>query len=379
MGDVQLDPRHHQGEHGGDGDFNQAVPDPWDGAAPAGPRSMGAALAISEQGGSLRGDQAVLVEGLTKRFDSVMALDGIDFAVPPGSVFGLLGPNGAGKTTVIRILTTILRPDGGHAEVLGIDVARDPAAVRHVIGLAGQYAAVDPNLTGQENLRLIGRLAQMASREVRARSAELLERFDLAGAADRPVRTYSGGMRRRLDVAAALVSRPPVLFLDEPTTGLDLQSRGELWQMIRELVAEGTTVLLTTQYLEEADRLAQRIAVVDHGRVIANDTPAALKAHLGSTVIELGMGEEARAARALELLAASLPARPEREAASLRLASQDGARVLIGVLRSLDDHDLTPATLAVREPSLDDVFLSLTGRRAEDAAGDSHQPQGGAP
>ena len=379
MGDVQLDPRHHQGEYGVDGDFDQAVPDPWDGAAPAEPRSLGAALAISEERGSLRGDRAVLVEGLTKRFDSVMALDGIDFAVPPGSVFGLLGPNGAGKTTVIRILTTILRPDGGHAEVLGIDVARDPAAVRHVIGLAGQYAAVDPNLTGQENLRLIGRLGQMASREVRTRSAELLERFDLAGAADRPVRTYSGGMRRRLDVAAALVTRPPVLFLDEPTTGLDLQSRGELWQMIRELVAEGTTVLLTTQYLEEADRLAQRIAVVDHGRVIANDTPAALKAHLGSTVIELGMGEEARAARALELLAASLPARPEREAATLRLVSQDGARVLIGVLRSLDDHDLTPASLAVREPSLDDVFLSLTGRRAEDAADDGHQPQGGAP
>jgi ABC-2 type transport system ATP-binding protein len=379
MGDVQLDPRHNQGEYGGDGDFNQAVRDPWDGAVPAGPRRMGAALAINEQRGSLRSDQAVLVEGLTKRFESVMALDGIDFWVPAGTVFGLLGPNGAGKTTAIRILTTILRPDGGHAEVLGIDVARDPAAVRYVIGLAGQYAAVDPNLTGQENLRLIGRLAQMANREVRARSAELLERFDLAGAADRPVRTYSGGMRRRLDVAAALVQRPPVLFLDEPTTGLDLQSRGELWKMIRELVAEGTTVLLTTQYLEEADRLAQRIAVIDHGRVIANDTPAALKAHLGRTVIELGMGEEARAARALELLAVSLPARPEREAATLRLASQDGARVLIGVLRSLDDHDLTPATLAVREPSLDDVFLSLTGRRAEDAAGDAHQPQGGAP
>jgi ABC-type glutathione transport system ATPase component len=193
MGDVQLDPRHHQGEYGGDGDFNQAVPDPWDGAAPAGPRRMGAALAINEQRGSLRSDQAVLVEGLTKRFESVMALDGIDFWVPAGTVFGLLGPNGAGKTTAIRILTTILRPDGGHAEVLGIDVARDPAAVRYRIGLAGQYAAVDPNLTGQENLRLIGRLAQMANREVRARSAELLERFDLAEAADRPARTYSAG------------------------------------------------------------------------------------------------------------------------------------------------------------------------------------------
>jgi ABC-2 type transport system ATP-binding protein len=324
-------------------------------------------------------DPAVLVAGLTKRFGSVMALDGIDFTVPAGSVFGLLGPNGAGKTTAIRILVTILRPDAGRAEVLGIDVVRDPVAVRYRIGLAGQYAAVDANLTGQENLRLIGRLAQMPTRQVRVRAAELLERFGLADAADRPVRTYSGGMRRRLDVAAALMSRPPVLFLDEPTTGLDLQSRGELWQMIRELVAEGTTVLLTTQYLEEADRLAERIAVVDHGRVIANDTPAALKSRLGSTVIEMGMGDEIRATRAQDLLGGTLRARPEREATTIRLASQDGARVLIDVLRSLDDQDLTPATLAVREPSLDDVFLSLTGRRAEDAAaGDGQRPQGGA-
>ena len=327
----------------------------------------------------MRNDPAVLVEGLTKRFGSVMALDGIDFTVPSGSVFGLLGPNGAGKTTAIRILTTILRPDGGRAEVLGIDVVGDPVAVRFRIGLAGQYAAVDPNLTGRENLRLVGRLVQLPSGQVRGRAVELLERFGLAEAADRPVRTYSGGMRRRLDVAAALVSRPLVLFLEEPTTGLDLQSRGELWQMIRELVAEGTTVLLTTQYLEEADRLAQRIAVVDHGRVIANDTPAALKADLGSTVIEMGMGDQARATRAQDLLSGTLAARPEREAATIRLASQDGARVLIEVLRSLDDQGLAPATLAVREPSLDDVFLSLTGRRAEDTvAGDGHRPQGGA-
>jgi ABC-2 type transport system ATP-binding protein len=325
-------------------------------------------------------DPAVRVEGLSKRFGSVVALDRIDFEVPPSSVFGLLGPNGAGKTTAIRILTTIIRPDSGRAEVLGIDVVRDPVAVRFRIGLAGQYAAVDPNLTGRENLRLVGRLAQMPGGQVRQRADELLRRFDLAAAADRPVRTYSGGMRRRLDVAAALVSRPPVLFLDEPTTGLDLQSRGELWQMIRELVADGTTVLLTTQYLEEADRLAERIVVVDRGQVIANDTPSALKSHLGSTVIELGMGDERRAAQAEDLLSATLPARPEREAATIRLASQDGARVLIDVLRSLDDQDLTPTTLAVREPSLDDVFLSLTGHRAEDAVtGDGSKPNGSRP
>ena len=217
-------------------------------------------------------DSAILVEGLAKRFGDVVALDGIDFQVPAGSVFGLLGPNGAGKTTAIRILTTILPPDRGRAEVLGLDVVRQADEVRQRIGLAGQYAAVDPNLTGGENLRLTGRLAQLPSADARLRADELLERFDLTDAADRPARTYSGGMRRRLDVAAALVQRPPVVFLDEPTTGLDLHSRNTLWEMIRELVADGTTVLLTTQYLEEADRLAHRIAVVDDGRVIANDT-----------------------------------------------------------------------------------------------------------
>src|SRR5213594_1881677 len=210
---------------------------------------------------------AIIASGLVKRFGDVPALDGIDFFVPPGTVFGLLGPNGAGKTTAVRILATILRPDAGRAEVLGHDVVRDADAVRYRIGLAGQYAAVDPNLTGRENLRMTGRLAQLDTRLANARSDELLERFDLAGAADRPVRTYSGGMRRRLDVAAALVARPPVVFLDEPTTGLDLFSRNELWEMIRELVAEGTTVLLTTQYLEEADRLAERVVVIDGGHV----------------------------------------------------------------------------------------------------------------
>jgi ABC-2 type transport system ATP-binding protein len=279
-------------------------------------------------------------------------------------VFGLLGPNGAGKTTAIRILTTILRPDGGRAEVLGLDVVRQAEEVRYRIGLAGQYAAIDPNLTGRENLRLTGRLAQLPTGDARTRADELLERFQLSDAADRPARTYSGGMRRRLDVAAALVQRPPVVFLDEPTTGLDLQSRNALWEMIRELVAEGTTVLLTTQYLEEADRLAQRIAVVDGGRVIADDTPAALKAQLGSTVIELGMGDATRAVRA-EVLVARMADRPERDGATLRLTSDDGSRLLIDVLRLLDDQDLAPTTLAVRDPSMDDVFLALTGHRAE--------------
>jgi ABC-2 type transport system ATP-binding protein len=309
-------------------------------------------------------DTAILVEGLAKRFGDVVALDGIDFQVPAGSVFGLLGPNGAGKTTAIRILTTILRPDGGRAEVLGLDVVRQADEVRYRIGLAGQYAAIDPNLTGRENLRLTGRLAQLPTADARTRADELLERFQLSDAADRPARTYSGGMRRRLDVAAALVQRPPVVFLDEPTTGLDLQSRNALWQMIRELVAEGTTVLLTTQYLEEADRLAQRIAVVDGGRVIADDTPAALKAQLGSTVIELGMGDATRAVRA-EVLVARMADRPERDGATLRLTSDDGSRLLIDVLRLLDDQDLAPTTLAVRDPSMDDVFLALTGHRAE--------------
>jgi daunorubicin resistance ABC transporter ATP-binding subunit len=323
-------------------------------------------------------DTAILVEGLAKRFGDVVALDGVDFQVPAGTVFGLLGPNGAGKTTAIRILATILRPDGGRATVLGRDVVQDPDGVRYRIGLAGQYAAVDPNLTGRENLRLTGSLAQLPRHEVKSRADELLERFGLSDAADRPVRTYSGGMRRRLDVAAALVQRPPVVFLDEPTTGLDIFSRNELWEMIRELVADGATVLLTTQYLEEADRLADRIAVVDGGRVIANDTPSILKAELGSTVIELGMGDGARAARAEDLLSRTLAVRPERDGTTVRLTSHDGSRMLMDVLRSLDDDDLAPATLAVREPSLDDVFLALTGHRAKGDAAAPAATDGGA-
>jgi ABC-2 type transport system ATP-binding protein len=322
---------------------------------------------------------AIEVEALAKRFGDVVALEGIDFTAEERSVFGLLGPNGAGKTTAIRILATVLEPDAGRALVLGHDVVREADAVRRRIGLAGQYAAVDPNLTGEENLRLIGRLTQMETAAIAPRATELLERFDLADAARRPVRTYSGGMRRRLDIAAALVPKPPILFLDEPTTGLDLHSRNDLWSTIRELVHDGTSVLLTTQYLEEADRLADHVAVVDHGRVIANDTPAALKAGLGSTVAEMGFDDEARAERARELLARAEPA-IDRQASTVRLTTNDGARVLIDVLRVLDGAALGPSSLAVHEPSLDDVFLALTGHRAaederEPAAAGSGAPE----
>ena len=317
---------------------------------------------------------AILVEGLHKRFGSVVALDGIDLEVPPGSVLGLLGPNGAGKTTAVRILTTILPPDAGRALVLGHDVVREPTAVRHLIGLAGQFAAVDGNLTGRENLDLIGRLTQLRRAVSRRRADELLDRFGLADAADRPVRTYSGGMRRRLDVAAALVHLPPVLFLDEPTTGLDPQSRSDLWDMIRELVADGTTVLLTTQYLEEADRLAHRIAVVDGGRIIAEGTPSELKARLGATVVEIGFGHRAATEGAEAVLADLDGAAPERDGDLLRLTADDGARVLMDVLRALDANGVTPTTLALREPSLDDVFLALTGHRAEVAGATDEEP-----
>jgi len=311
-------------------------------------------------------EASIVVDGLTKRFGQLVALDHVSFEVEAGTVFGLLGPNGAGKTTCIRILTTILQPDSGRATVLGLDVVREPRAVRYQVGLAGQFAAVDPNLTGRENLRLMGRLAQLNRGEYSPRVEELLKGFDLVDAAARPVRTYSGGMRRRLDVAAALVARPPVLFLDEPTTGLDPQSRNELWDLIRQLVAEGTTVLLTTQYLEEADRLTDRIAVVDRGQVVVNDTATALKAHLGTTVIEIGMGDDTTAARAEVLLTDAIGSRVEREGSTVRVMSSDGSRILVDALHVLDRERLSPASLEVREPSLDDVFLQLTGRHAED-------------
>jgi daunorubicin resistance ABC transporter ATP-binding subunit len=310
-------------------------------------------------------EKAITVHDLRKRFGEVTALDGIDFDVERGTVFGLLGPNGAGKTTAVRVLATVLRPDGGRAEVLGRDVVREADAVRRRIGLAGQNAAVDPNLTGRENLRMVGMLGQMQRSDVMSRAKELLGRFDLLGAADRPLRTYSGGMRRRLDVAASLMPRPPVLFLDEPTTGLDLPSREELWDMIRELVSDGTTVLLTTQYLEEADRLAHRIAVVDDGKVIANDTPARLKAQMGGTVVEMALSGDGRADRAVGLLAERLRGRVEREGNTVRVTSDGGAQVLWEILRALDGADLEPDSLTVREPSMDDVFLALTGHHVD--------------
>jgi ABC-2 type transport system ATP-binding protein len=313
---------------------------------------------------------AIHVEGLEKQFGEVRALDGIDLSVPSGTVLGLLGPNGAGKTTVVRILTTILVPDAGRAEVLGVDVARHPDQVRPLIGLAGQYAAVDDNLTGRENLVLVGKLTHQPKRGRADRAAELLERFALVDAADRPVKTYSGGMRRRLDLAAALVHRPPVLFLDEPTTGLDPRSRSDLWLVIEELVADGATLLLTTQYLEEADRLADRIAVVDHGNVIAEGTAAELKARLGSTIIDVEL-DPARVPAALDAVSAVGPAEVDADGRTVGVKVGDGGRSLLEVVRRLDAAGLEPIAVAVREPSLDDVFLTLTGHRAEEAVSET--------
>jgi ABC-2 type transport system ATP-binding protein len=310
-------------------------------------------------------ESAIAVSGLHKRFGDVVALDGVDFEVPPATVFGLLGPNGAGKTTAVRVLTTILRPDAGTATVLGLDVLNDPDRVRARIGLAGQFAAIDGNLTGRENLRLIGRLTHLPRRLIEERAADLLEQFDLTDAADRPARTYSGGMRRRLDLCAALVHRPPVLFLDEPTTGLDLYSRKQLWAVIEGLQSEGTTLLLTTQYLEEADRLADDIVVIDQGRVIAEGAPRELKSQIGGTVIEVGFADPGEARRAQGFVSNFACRPPEVDGSEVRFEIVDGARLLVDALRTLDGEGLAPASIAVREPSLDDVFLALTGRRVE--------------
>ena len=309
---------------------------------------------------------AVQVQELVKRFGSdVRAVDGVTFEVEAGTVFGLLGPNGAGKTTIVRILATIIPHDAGVARVLGHDVGSEAQVVRGLIGLAGQFAAVDENLTGKENLQMIGRLNHLPWPVVSERTADLLERFDLTGAASRPAKTYSGGMRRRLDVAAALVARPRVLFLDEPTTGLDPQSRSDVWVMIEQLVQGGTTVLLTTQYLEEADRLADHLVVIDHGKLIAEGTPASLKAGLGATVLDIGMADTDAALRAADALRSARGLNPTVEGTTVELNVDDGPGVVSEALRVLQDCNLAPATLALREPSLDDVFLALTGHRTD--------------
>ncbi len=313
-------------------------------------------------------EPAIAVAGLRKKFGDVVALDGIDFEVPPGTVFGLLGPNGAGKTTAVRILTTILNPDGGTARVLGRDVVKDQHFVRASIGLAGQFAAVDENLTGGENLRLIGKLTHMPRQLINPRVDELLERFALTDAAFRPSKTYSGGMKRRLDVAAALVHRPPVLFLDEPTTGLDPAGRADVWEMVEELVTDGTTVLLTTQYLEEADRLCQDLVVVDQGTVIAEGSPSKLKATIGTTVIDIGLSSNTVAKRAARVLAGVTKAEPMIDGTTVEINAKDGAKILPDLLRALNKARIKPTTIHLREPSLDDVFLALTGHKAEDAA-----------
>jgi ABC-2 type transport system ATP-binding protein len=307
---------------------------------------------------------AIEAEGLRKRYGDVEALRGVDLRAPAGSVLGLLGPNGAGKTTAVRILTTLLAPDGGAARVAGHDVVKEAARVREQIGLAGQYAAVDENLNGFENLEMVGRLYHLGRRAARERAHELLAAFELADAATRLVRTYSGGMRRRLDLAAALVARPAILFLDEPTTGLDIRSRIALWDAIAALVSEGTTVLLTTQYLDEADRLANRIAVVDHGLVIAEGTPTDLKARVGGDRLEIRVGDGADPAAAAGAIAAIGTGAPAVHDGALTLPVAARGRAIAEAVRRLDEAGIAIDDIATRRPTLDDVFLKLTGHTA---------------
>jgi ABC-2 type transport system ATP-binding protein len=313
-------------------------------------------------------ESAIVVEGIKKRFGSVRALDGVDLEVRPATVFGLLGPNGAGKTTMVRILTTLLSPDEGHARVVGYDVVRDAERLRHEFGLAGQTAAVDENLTGSENLEMVGRLYHLPRAEARRRAQQVLERFGLTDAANRTARTYSGGMRRRLDLGASLVGRPQVLFLDEPTTGLDPRSRLGMWDLIRELVKDGTTLLLTTQYLEEADVLADRVAVIDLGAVIAEGTADELKTQIGGEVLELRLSDRARTPEAAGVVIGLVPggAKVDNNTGQITLpVGSEGPAILSEAIRRLDSVGVQLSGIALHRPTLDDVFLSLTGREAE--------------
>ncbi len=310
---------------------------------------------------------AIRAEGLVKEFKGQRALDGVDLTARTGAVLGVLGPNGSGKTTMVRILATLLRPEAGHAEVGGFDVVREPHEVRRLIGLTGQYAAVDDELTGVQNLVLIARLLGLDRAGARARADELLERFSLSDAGGRPAKTYSGGMRRRLDLAASLVGRPALLYLDEPTTGLDPRSRNDLWDVVRDLVGDGVTVLLTTQYLEEADRLADDLLVLDHGRVISRGTPEELKNRTGGQVLELRTADADRLPLAVKVIEAvtSSPVTVDDPVASVPVTD---AGVLPEVVRRLDEQGITVAELSLRKPSLDEVFLALTGHTADTEA-----------
>jgi ABC-2 type transport system ATP-binding protein len=313
-------------------------------------------------------EHAIVVEGLKKHFGEVKAVDGVDLRVRPSSVFGLLGPNGAGKTTTVRILTTLLHPDAGHATVAGYDVVKDAERLRHVIGLAGQSAAVDENLTGLENLEMVGRLYHVPAPEARRRAETVLERFELSDAAHRIAKTYSGGMRRRLDLGASLVGRPSILFLDEPTTGLDPRSRLEMWDIIRELVSDGTTLMLTTQYLEEADRLADSIAVIDGGRVIAEGTSDELKTRVGGEVLAIRVADRSTVSAAAGAVLGLGPGGGKADNNTGEIAvpvGDDGTGILTEAVRRLDAEKIQLADIALRRPSLDDVFLALTGHAAE--------------
>jgi ABC-2 type transport system ATP-binding protein len=320
---------------------------------------------------------AVVAEGLYKRFGETEALRGVDFLVRQGTVCGLLGPNGAGKTTAVRILATLLQPDRGHAQVAGYDVVRDAEKVRYRIGLAGQYAAVDELLTGRANLEMVGQLYHLGRSVAKQRAGELLEQFTLVDAANRLVKTYSGGMRRRLDLAASLIASPPVLFLDEPTTGLDPQSRLDMWDSIRRLVKSGTTVLLTTQYLEEADLLADSIVVIDKGKVIASGKPAELKATAGGARIDVVIVEAARLAEAARILqrVTGAVAHVEMDVRHVTAPVNSGAAALADVVRALDAADIAIDDIALRRPTLDEVFLRLTGREANDSPDESSETE----